>query len=101
MAGISYDEAERPALANLIRLYAALADSDPLSVADEMARLDKADFKARLADLHITKFADTRDYVARVSLDEVEIVLQEGAARARSVAEETWEQVRAVVGLRD
>ena len=78
LGGISYEES-RPALANLLRLYAVLAQSSPEAVAAEYACKEKLDFKEGLAEVVIEGLAPIRRRLGELPLPEVkELLRQEG-----------------------
>lgn len=93
--------AGRPEAANLLSIYAALAD---LAVEDVCARYGGrqfSDFKQELVDLAVATLAPVTAEVARLRQDpgHVDDLLRAGAVRARQLAEPILEEVYAAVGL--
>lgn len=93
--------AGRPEAANLLSIYAALAD---LAVEDVCARYGGrqfSDFKQELVDLAVATLAPVTAEVARLRQDPsyVDGLLHAGAVRARQLAEPILEEVYAAVGL--
>lgn len=93
--------AGRPEAANLLSIYAALAD---LAVEDVCARYGGrqfSDFKQELVDLAVATLAPVTAEVARLRQDPgyVDDLLRAGAVRARQLAEPILEEVYAAVGL--
>lgn len=93
--------AGRPEAANLLSIYAALAD---LAVEDVCARYGGrqfSDFKQELVDLAVATLAPVTAEVARLRQDpgHVDDLLRAGAIRARQLAEPILEEVYAAVGL--
>ncbi|WP_281299980.1 MULTISPECIES: tryptophan--tRNA ligase [unclassified Iodidimonas] len=93
--------ADRPEAANLVGIYAALAD---LSQADVLARhggKDFAPFKKDLADLAVARLAPISNEMSRLMRDpaEIDALLDKGAEKAAALARPVMEEVRAVVGL--
>src|SRR5487761_1477273 len=86
---IRADEAEKPGITNLLRIYSALAG----------ARY--GDFKRELAELVVAAVAPIRERTEKMLADEAELdrLLAAGARRARRVAGETMTQVRDHMGL--
>jgi len=91
----------RPEAANLLGLYAALADATRNEVAAEFAGARFADFKERLSALAIETLAPVTAEMRRLMADpaEVDRVLHDGAERARALAEPVLKEVQEVVGL--
>ncbi|MEQ9349134.1 MAG: tryptophan--tRNA ligase [Alphaproteobacteria bacterium] len=91
----------RPEAANLLGLYAALADRTRGDVASEFAGARFADFKERLSDLAIETLAPVTGEMRRLLADpaEVDRLLQDGAERARALAAPVMAEVRQAVGL--
>ena len=100
-SGITFDEIERPALANLIRMYASFAHLEPLQVAAEFENREKGYFKEKLTELLVSKLSPIRKKSEAISTSDVEEVLAKGATKARIVAEENWNEVAKIVGLRN
>ncbi len=93
--------AGRPEAANLLSIYAALAD---LAVEDVCARYGGrqfSDFKQELVDLAVATLAPVTAEVARLRQDpgHVDDLLRAGAVRAKQLAEPILEEVYAAVGL--
>ena len=97
-AGVIYDPEHRPALASLIRLYAAFADQEPASVGAGFSQ--KSDFKSALADLVIAKLSPIRQALVHVSLSDAEAAMKTGAEKARAIAEPNLEAALRACRLR-
>ncbi|KAF9104696.1 Tryptophan--tRNA ligase, mitochondrial [Mortierella sp. GBA35] len=100
--GISYDRAERPAVANLVDIYAAMKRVPVEAVVQEHAQSSNAVFKEALADVLITALKPIQDEMARLEKEDgyVQSVLDNGAARASEIARPNLEQIQKLVGLR-
>ena len=98
---ITYDPQERPALANLIDIHAALTDRFPEELDTELLALDKVQYKAKLAEMTIEYFAPVRKETQRLLDDRahLESVLNAGADRAREIASANMKRVRELVGF--
>ena len=91
----------RPEAANLLGIYAALADT-PLSAAvDEFAGAQFSVLKEALAELAIAKIGPIGDEMRRLNADpaHVDAILADGAARAAALAEPVMAEVRRMVGF--
>ncbi len=87
--------------ANLVGIYAALADISQQEVLDQFGGKGFGTFKPALAELAVDRLApiamEMRRYLAEP--DMIEKILKEGADRARVMAEDTMKQVRKIVGF--
>jgi tryptophanyl-tRNA synthetase len=100
-AEVRADEAAKPGVTNLLRIYSALSGE---SVADLEGRYSGAGYgavKKDLADVVVAAFATIRERTEKMLADEAELdrLLAHGAARARKVASQTMETVRDRVGF--
>jgi tryptophanyl-tRNA synthetase len=98
---IRADEAAKPGITNLLRIYAALSGE---SVADLEARYAGAGygkFKKDLGDVVAQSLAPIRERTEKILADEAELdrMLAHGAAKARPVARRTMAEVTARVGF--
>jgi tryptophanyl-tRNA synthetase len=93
--------ADRPEARNLVGIYAALADTEPARVLQDMDGAGFGTFKARLADLTIATLAPIAAETTRLLQDEAELdrMLVQGAARARAVAEPIVREAERIVGF--
>lgn len=93
--------ADRPEAANLVGIYAALADSSAAAVCAEFAGAAFSDFKARLVDLAVAALGPIGAEMRRLAADPAHIdsVLRGGAERARALAEPVLAEARAAVGF--
>lgn len=98
---VRYDEAGKPGVTNLLRIYAAL---DGAAVEDLERRYEGqgyGQFKKDLAQLVLDTFTPIRERTEQLLADEKQLddVLAQGAARAGAVAARTMEVVRDRVGF--
>ncbi len=91
----------RAEAANLVGIFAGLADRSVESVLAEYGGKGFAGFKSALADLAVEALAPIGAALARLEADpgHVESVLAEGAERARAIADPVVEEVCRIVGL--
>lgn len=98
---LTYDEKNRPSVANLLTIYAALDDATPQQVAEKFSTLKTGQFKAQLAELAVEKLspitARMRDLMDDHST--LDNLLREGAERARAIATPIFEETKKMVGF--
>lgn len=92
---------DRAEAANLVGIYAALADTTTNAVIAEYAGQPFSAFKPALADLAVEKLGPVQAEMRRLTADpgHVDGVLAEGAARARAVSEPIIRAVHDIVGF--
>ena len=98
---IGYDPRKRPAVSNLVSIYAGFTDTTPEKVVKEFAGKGYADFKKSLAELLIERLGPLQKNRAELlkNREKVIKVLDDGAKSARAVAKKTLEEVKEKVGL--
>ena len=91
----------RPEAANLLGIYAALAEQELAQTINQFAGQQFSALKEALAALAIAKVAPIGDEMRRLNDDPgaVDAVLADGAARARAIAEPVMAEVRKLVGF--
>ncbi|MDA1088817.1 MAG: tryptophan--tRNA ligase [Proteobacteria bacterium] len=91
----------RPEAANLMGIYAALADLEIAEVCNKFGGLQFSRFKQDLADLAVEKLAPMQDEMRRLMIDEshVDAVITDGVQRARAIAEPVLAEVHDIVGF--
>jgi len=91
----------RAEAANLIGIYAALADTDVGEVCDTFGGQPFSAFKAALADLAVDRLSPITTEMVRLRDDPgyVDSVLRDGAERARALAEPVLREVEDAVGF--
>ena len=91
----------RPEAENLVGIFAALQDSSPEDVLKTYGGGQFSNFKSDLADLAVEKLAPIGAETARLIADpgHIDGVLQDGAERARTIAEPVMRDVKKIVGF--
>ena len=91
----------RPEAQNLVGIYAALADSDVETVLRDFGGRGFGDFKPALAELAVAKLSPMGQEMRRLLANpgDIDAVLDDGAARAESIAAPIIEQVNEIVGF--
>jgi tryptophanyl-tRNA synthetase len=93
--------ATRPEAENLVAIYAALSNSSVDAVLSEFGGQGWGVFKPALADLSVAVLAPIAEEMRRLLADkgEMDIILRDGAERARAIAQPVMASVRDIVGF--
>ena len=97
---IDYDPENKPALANLLTIYASLGNRQIPRLVRDYAGKGYGDFKKDLADIVANFLTAFQDKFNRISDDEARAILEQGRAAASAIAEEKLEKVRQAIGVR-
>jgi tryptophanyl-tRNA synthetase len=91
----------RPEAENLVSIYAALTDSTAEEVLRQHGGSQFSGFKAALVDVAVTKLAPIAGEMRRLMADpgHIDSVLADGSLRARTIATETMNAVKDIVGF--
>ncbi len=92
---------DRPEANNLVTLYGALAGTSRAEALREFAGKSFSDFKPRLAELVVETIAPISTKVKELMADEdgIDVILRKGTERARVIADQTMDEVKAMVGF--
>jgi tryptophanyl-tRNA synthetase len=95
------DEAAKPGVTNLLRIYSALAGEPIADLEKRYAGAGYGAFKKELAEVVVDAFAPIRERTDKLLSDEAELdrLLAVGAERARAIATATMARVRDRVGF--
>ena len=95
------DEAAKPGVTNLLRIYSALAGEPVGSLERRYAGAGYGAFKKELAEVVVDAFAPVRERTEKLLADESELdkLLAAGAARAHELAGPTMARVRDRIGF--
>jgi tryptophanyl-tRNA synthetase len=99
--GLSWEPERRPEAANLLNIYAALAEEPREAVVERFAASSFADFKGTLADLAVARLAPIAGEMRRLLADpgHIDAILRTGAERAEAIASDNLGQVYDIVGF--
>jgi tryptophanyl-tRNA synthetase len=97
---IDYDPVERPALANLLTIYAALGNRQIPRLVKDYAGKGYGDFKKDLAEVVAKFLTDFQNKFNSISDEEVFAVLENGRQQAAALAQAKMEKIRQVIGVR-
>jgi tryptophanyl-tRNA synthetase len=95
---IKYSE-DKPALKNLINIYAAFSGKLPKEIEKEYTGKGYADFKKGLAEIIISGLKPIQDNYAKLSDEKVLEILKKGAEKVRPLAQKKIAEVKKKVGL--
>ena len=100
-SGISEDEAAKPGITNLLRIYSALSGASTGDLTARYAGAGYGTFKRELAEVVAGALAPIRERAEKILADEAELdrLLAHGAGRASAVARQTMAEVRERVGF--
>ena len=92
---------DRPEAANLVGIYAALADINTEAVLAEFGGKGFGDFKPALAELAVDRLGPIQDEMRRLMAapDAVDAVLRDGAERALQISEPILREVHEIIGF--
>ena len=98
---VSYNPAKKPGISNLLTIYSLFADMTVKEAEKKFAKKGYAIFKKALADLLVQKLEPFRKKYAELNSREAYIheIIEQGAKRARSLAQDTMAEVRDKVGF--
>jgi tryptophanyl-tRNA synthetase len=100
-SAIFYDQENKPAMSNLLEIYAALSGKEIAEVQTEFVSASYSAFKLRLADLISEHFAEFRKkkklLLARPAV--LKKMLSSGSIQAAKVANKKMQEVRKRIGL--
>ncbi|HUY46578.1 MAG TPA: tryptophan--tRNA ligase [Streptosporangiaceae bacterium] len=98
---IRADEAAKPGVTNLLRIYSALSGADVAELETRYSGAGYGRFKKDLAEVVVGALAPIRERAEKMLADDAELdrLLAHGAARARPVALETMAMVTDRVGF--
>lgn len=93
--------ANRPEAANLVGIYAALADKEVADVLAEHGGRPFSEFKAALTELAVAVLGPINNDMKRLLADprHIDDVLRDGAERAAAIAEPVLREVQDIVGF--
>ncbi len=93
--------AGRPEAANLVGIFAALAETTPDRVLAEHGGKPFSQFKDALTEVAVEKLTPIGEAMKRLLADpaEIDAVLADGASRARAIAKPVMDDVKRIVGF--
>ncbi|XP_041448114.1 uncharacterized protein LOC111071282 [Drosophila obscura] len=98
---ITYNPISRPGVSNLVNIHAQVTGQTIKSVLDEAKTLDTAKYKARVGDAIIAHLRPIRERIQEQLSNKNELIymLEMGAEKARTQAQQTMRNVKQRLGL--
>lgn len=101
IAEIYFDKENRPELANLINIFAAVTQRKIEDIENEYRLGGSANFKKSLADALITTIAKIRDERAKLMNDKSYLleIINRGNSKAKHIAEKNMKEIKQMLGI--
>lgn len=97
---IEYDVENKPGISNLLTIYAAVSGKSIPTLVEQYSDAGYGDFKADLGEAIVTVLEPIQSRQKELlASDELNLILDEGAEKARRVANKTLQKMRNGVGL--
>lgn len=98
---IRYDEEEKPAVSNLIRIFSAFSGQSNQEIKDVYAEKSYANFKQDLGELLVQKLTPFQDRYHKLEKDKQQVlnILHTGAGRANEIANTTLRAAQEKIGF--
>ena len=97
---VKFDEENKPGISNLLTIYCALKDISISEAEQIFANYRYGDFKKAVADAVIDEIVPFQERYRQIIKDKsYEDVLNEGAKKARAIANQTLKRVQKAIGL--
>lgn len=98
---VRYDETEKPAVSNLMRIYSSFGDMSLQQIEERYQGKSYADFKNDLGELLVEKLAPLQNRYHELAQDKKQVlnVLRTGADRANEIANRTLRDVQQKIGF--
>jgi tryptophanyl-tRNA synthetase len=97
---VEYDLENKPALSNLLTIYAILGTREIPRLVKDYAGRGYGDFKKDLAEVVVKFLEDFQNKYDKISDSDVVEILEAGRARVNKLAEEKMDKVRKLIGVR-
>jgi tryptophanyl-tRNA synthetase len=91
----------RPEADNLITIYAALSGTTKAKVIEEFGGKQFSEFKPKLSDLTVAKISPITEKMRHLLAEpqEIDVILKQGAEKARSIAAKTIAETKEIMGF--
>ncbi len=99
-SGIYYLPDEKPAISNLLSIYAFLGNREIKRLEKDYKDVGYGDFKNDLADIVIKFLEKFQDKYSQISDSQAEEILEKGKEKAKAIAEKKLEEVKRVIGVK-
>jgi tryptophanyl-tRNA synthetase len=96
---IKYDPKNKPAISNLLAIYAGLSETDIKNLENKYQGQGYGQFKQDLAEVVKIFLTDLQDKINNISDQEISDILNQGAEQAENIAQKTLKQVKEKIGV--
>ncbi|WP_088809315.1 MULTISPECIES: tryptophan--tRNA ligase [unclassified Listeria] len=97
---VQYDKESKPGISNLLSIYSALTGETVSTIEEKYAGKGYGDFKSDLAEFVVQELEPIQTrYEDFLQSDELDRILDEGAEKARFVANKTLKKMENAIGL--
>lgn len=97
--GVYYDLKDKPAVSNLLNIYAQLGNREVKRLEKEYKDLGYGDFKKSLSEVVVKFLTEFQDKYNAISDEQVAQVLEDGKNKASAIAERKLQEVKKAMGL--
>ena len=97
---IDYDLEEKPAISNLLTIYAALGNREIKRLVKDYKNKSYGEFKKDLAEVVAKFLQNFQDKYYRLTDEDASWILEEGRVKANKMAEEKMIKIRKIIGVR-
>lgn len=100
-SNVTFDPDSRPGVSNLVSIHCGFTGQSPEEVCNESRHMTTAQYKLKLAEVINEHLRPIRLEIQRLQENRGELIsiLDKGAEKAQTIAQETMKQVKALVGL--
>ena len=98
---VTFDPTTRPGVSNLISIHSGCTGQSSDDICKEVSHLNTGQYKLYLADVineHLGPIREKYEHYEN-NLNEVETILEQGADKARVIAEQTMSEVKKLIGV--
>ncbi len=97
---IEYDEEKKPAISNLLTIYSVFSDFSISELEEKYKGVGYGDFKSDLAEAIISVLEPIqKKHAELMATEELDDILDQGAEKARQIADKTLNKMQNAVGL--
>ena len=97
---VRFDAENKPGIANLMTIYSVIAKKNMKEIEEEFKGANYGSFKTKVADCVIDLLTEIQDkYYKLINSDEIDRVLDEGLAKAKTIAKEKAYEVYHKLGV--
>lgn len=98
-SAIAYDLENKPALSNLLTIYAKLGNREIPRLVKDYNDKGYGDFKKDLAEVVVNFLSNFQDKYNKITDSDVDGILKEGRLRAKKIADKKLDEIKRVIGV--